>query len=63
VVQGNARIVEGGALELMDRLAEAYIGPGAKYAWREAPSGFVVHVTPEKIYGMGPWRGAFTPDA
>jgi hypothetical protein len=46
----------------MDRLAEAYIGPGAVYPWRDAPSGFVIHVTPDRIYGMGPWRGAFTPD-
>jgi PPOX class probable F420-dependent enzyme len=61
VVQGKARIRDGGALELMDRLAEHYIGPGAVYPWREAPSGFVIHVTPGKMYGMGPWRGAF-PD-
>jgi PPOX class probable F420-dependent enzyme len=63
VVQGRARIQAGGALELMDRLAEAYIGPGQRYGWREAPSGFVIHVTPEKIYGLGPWRGAFAADA
>jgi PPOX class probable F420-dependent enzyme len=63
VVQGRARVTDGGALALMDRLAEAYIGPGERYPWREAPSGYVIHVTPDKIYGMGPWRGAFTAEA
>lgn len=56
-IQGRvARITEGGALDVMDRLAEAYIGPGARYPMRDAPEGAVVHVTVERIYGQGPWR-------
>jgi len=55
VVDGRARITEGGALEVMDRLAEAYIGPGARYPMRDVPEGVVVHVSVDRIYGQGPW--------
>jgi PPOX class probable F420-dependent enzyme len=56
VIQGRARLTEGGALEVMDRLAEFYLGPGQKYAVRDAPADIVVRVTVERIYGQGPWR-------
>jgi PPOX class probable F420-dependent enzyme len=55
VVQGRARLEEGGALEVMDRLAEAYIGPGAVFPMRDFPPGLVIHVTVDRIYGVGPW--------
>ena len=56
VVQGRVReITEGGALEVMDRLAEFYIGPGQRYPTRDVPDGLVVHVTVERVYGQGPW--------
>src|SRR5262245_41190835 len=54
VIQGRAfRITDGGALELMDRLAECYIRPGPQYPMRDAPEGVVIHVTVERIYGQG----------
>jgi PPOX class probable F420-dependent enzyme len=56
IIQGRARITEGGALEVMDRLAESYLGPGQKYPMRDVPDGVVVHVAVERIYGQGPWR-------
>jgi PPOX class probable F420-dependent enzyme len=56
VVRGTAKITEGGALEVMDALAEHYIGPGATYPMRDVPAGVVTHVTVDEIYGMGPWR-------
>lgn len=56
VVSGVARVTEGGALDVMDKLAEWYIGPGAKYPRRDFPPGQVVHVTVQRIYGQGPWR-------
>jgi PPOX class probable F420-dependent enzyme len=56
VIRGTARITEGGALEVMDMLAEHYLGPGANYPMREVPPGVVTHVTVEEISGMGPWR-------
>jgi PPOX class probable F420-dependent enzyme len=56
VIQGRVdRITEGGALEVMDRLAEYYIGPGQQYPMREVPDGIVVHVTVDRVYGQGPW--------
>lgn len=55
VVEGRARITEGGALEVMDRLAEFYLGPGRPYPMRDLPSGAVMYVTVERIYGQGPW--------
>ena len=56
VVQGRVdRITEGGALAVMDRLAEFYIGPGQRYPMREVPEGVVLHVTVDRIYGQGPW--------
>jgi PPOX class probable F420-dependent enzyme len=56
VVQGMARIREGGALEVMDRLAEHYIGTGQHFPMREAPDGSVIQVAVDRIYGQGPWR-------
>jgi PPOX class probable F420-dependent enzyme len=58
VIDGQARVIEGGALEVMDALAPAYIGPGAVFPNREVPSGATFRATVERIYGMGPWRAA-----
>ena len=55
-IQGRVdRITEGGALEVMDRLAEHYIGPGQQYPMRDVPPGLVIHVTVDRVYGQGPW--------
>jgi len=59
VISGRARVSEGGALELMDQLAPAYMGPGAKFPMRDVPPGFVMHVTVDRIYGVGPWGHDF----
>jgi PPOX class probable F420-dependent enzyme len=58
VIGGRGRISEGGALAVMDRLAEFYIGPGQRFPMRNVPDGVVTHVTVERIYGVGPWREA-----
>jgi PPOX class probable F420-dependent enzyme len=55
-IKGHARITEGGALEVMDRLAPHYFGPGAVYPMRDVPPGAVIHVTVEEVTGQGPWR-------
>jgi PPOX class probable F420-dependent enzyme len=58
VVHGRARITEGGAPELLQRLAETYIGPGVPFPpMPDPPPGFVIRVTPERIGGVGPWAG------
>ncbi len=57
VVEGTARITEGGAPELLQRLAERYIGPGVRFPpMADPPAGFVIRVTPTKVRGMGPWQ-------
>jgi PPOX class probable F420-dependent enzyme len=56
VVHGTARIVEGGAPELLQRLAHTYLGPGVKFPpMDDPPPGVVVHIAAERISGVGPW--------
>jgi PPOX class probable F420-dependent enzyme len=56
VVHGTGRITEGGAPELLQRLAEVYIGPGVKFPpMQDPPPGYVLHITPGRVGGVGPW--------
>jgi PPOX class probable F420-dependent enzyme len=58
VVRGHARVQEGGAAELLQRLAEVYLGPGIKFPpMDDPPPGYVIRTTPERIGGVGPWTG------
>lgn len=57
VVYGNARVTEGGAVNLLQRLTPIYLGPGAEYpppAMRNVP-GYVTRITPARFAGIGPW--------
>ena len=57
VIDGTARITEGGAAELLQRLARTYIGPDAVFpAMPDPPPGFVTRVRVERISGVGSWR-------
>jgi len=57
VIDGTARVTEGGAPELLQRLARTYIGPDAIFpAMPDPPSGFVTRVRVERVSGVGPWR-------
>ena len=56
VVEGTARITEGGAPELLQKLAERYIGPGVKFPPMDnPPSGYITRITPTRLGGIGPW--------
>jgi PPOX class probable F420-dependent enzyme len=58
VVHGTARITEGGAPELLQRLARTYLGPDVPFPPMETPPpGFITRITPERIGGIGPWAG------
>jgi len=58
IVYGTARLVDGGAPELLQRLAATYVGPGVKFPPMDnPPPGHVIHVTPDRIGGVGPWAG------
>jgi hypothetical protein len=56
VVYGTARITDGGGPELLQDLAHVYLGPDAKFpAFDNPPPGRIVHITVERIGGVGPW--------
>ena len=56
VVYGSARITEGGAPELLHRLAQVYVGPGTAFPpMPDPPPGFVTRIAVERIAGQGPW--------
>jgi PPOX class probable F420-dependent enzyme len=56
VVHGTARIQEGGAPELLQRLAEVYLGPGIPFPpMPDPPPGFVLRTAPTRVLGVGPW--------
>jgi PPOX class probable F420-dependent enzyme len=58
VVHGRARIEEGGAPELLQRLAHTYLGPDVKFPpMPDPPPGFVVRIAVERVGGIGPWAG------
>ena len=56
VVHGRARITDGGAPELLQQLAQVYVGPGTRFPPLADPApGFIMRITPERITGQGPW--------
>ena len=58
VLYGEARIQEGGAPELLKRLAAVYLGPGVKFPPMEnPPSGYVTRIRVDRVSGVGPWTG------
>jgi PPOX class probable F420-dependent enzyme len=59
VIHGTARITEGGAAELLQRLAQTYLGPDVKFPpMDDPPPGYITHITVERVGGVGPWAGA-----
>jgi PPOX class probable F420-dependent enzyme len=56
VLEGTAEVVEGGAPQLLQRLAKIYLGPDVVFpSMPNPPEGFTIRVTPTRIRGMGPW--------
>jgi PPOX class probable F420-dependent enzyme len=56
VVHGTGRIEEGGGPELLQRLAHTYLGADVTFPpMADPPPGVVVHITPERLGGVGPW--------
>jgi PPOX class probable F420-dependent enzyme len=56
VVHGRARIEEGGASELLQRLAHTYLGPDVVFPpMPDPPPGWVLRITVERVGGIGPW--------
>lgn len=58
VVHGRARVTEGGAPELLERLAQVYLGPDVVFPpMAEPPPGVVLRIAVERAGGVGPWAG------
>jgi PPOX class probable F420-dependent enzyme len=56
VVHGTAIVKEGGAPELLQRLARTYLGPDVTFPpMPNPPPGFVTAITVERVGGIGPW--------
>ena len=56
VVHGRARITEGGAAELLQRLAHTYLGPDVRFPpMDDPPPGVVTRITVERVAGVGDW--------
>jgi PPOX class probable F420-dependent enzyme len=58
VLYGKAVIQEGGAAELLQKLAHVYIRPGVKFPPMDnPPAGYVTRIRVDRIDGVGPWTG------
>jgi PPOX class probable F420-dependent enzyme len=56
VVHGRATIEEGGAPELLQRLAHTYLGPEVVFPpMPDPPPGFRIRIAVERVGGVGPW--------
>ncbi len=56
VLRGRARVTEGGAPELLQRLARVYIGPDVHFPpMPDPPPGFVIRIAVEQVSGIGDW--------
>ena len=56
VIHGAARVTEGGAPDLLQRLAWTYLGPDIVFPrMPDPPPGYVTRVRVERVSGIGPW--------
>jgi PPOX class probable F420-dependent enzyme len=54
-INGTARIVEGGAPELLKELNPVLGDPNTEFPPAGAPPGFLTRISIDKIGGLGPW--------
>ena len=58
VINGRARVTEGGAPAMLQRLAHRYLGPDAVFPpMPEPPEGYITRITIDSVGGVGPWAG------
>jgi hypothetical protein len=55
VINGRARITEGGAPAMLNQLAQIYIGPDTTFLPNTAPPGYITRITVDSLHGVGPW--------
>ncbi|WP_018600488.1 PPOX class F420-dependent oxidoreductase [Mycobacterium sp. 155] len=54
-VNGTARVVEGGAPELLEELAQTLAAPDIAFPPPDAPDGWLTRIRIDKVGGVGPW--------
>ena len=57
VIHGDARVTEGGAVPILQRLAPIYLGSKANFppvSMQKIP-GYVTRIAPSRFSGIGPW--------
>jgi hypothetical protein len=55
VLYGQAEVTEGGAAELLGRLAKVYLGPDVTFPpMPDPPPGWVIRVSVDKVAGLLP---------
>ncbi|WP_100524294.1 PPOX class F420-dependent oxidoreductase [Mycobacteroides abscessus] len=54
-VTGSARVVEGGAPELLRQLAVALLGSDEHFPPPDSPEGYLTRIRVESVGGHGPW--------
>jgi PPOX class probable F420-dependent enzyme len=56
VIHGRATVEEGGAPELLQRLAHTYLGPDVTFpSMPDPPPGFRLRIAVERVGGVGHW--------
>jgi PPOX class probable F420-dependent enzyme len=57
VVYGRVRLTEGGAADLLQRLAHTYLGPDVRFPpMDDPPPGVICHIAVDRVTGIGPWE-------
>jgi PPOX class probable F420-dependent enzyme len=58
VVYGTARITEGGAAALLQRLAHTHFDDQRRFPDSDTPpAGYITRIRPDRVAGAGPWTG------
>jgi len=56
VIEGTARVTEGGAATMLQHLAHTYLGPEVIFpGMPNPPPGYITHITVERVRGVGDW--------
>ncbi|HWF51513.1 MAG TPA: PPOX class F420-dependent oxidoreductase [Solirubrobacteraceae bacterium] len=54
-LRATATITEGGAWDLLNRLAKVYMAPDAEFPAPKREGGFIIRYAVERVSGVGPW--------
>lgn len=58
VVHATATVDEGGAWDVLNRLAKVYVGPDFGFPAPKSTGGYILRYSVRRIGGVGPWAAA-----